>query len=47
MHVRVVELMVAGVRRSREECLADPGTVGTLSIGDIPGSSQKTDNKAR
>lgn len=36
MHVRVVELMVAGVRRSREECLADPGTVGTLSIGDIP-----------
>lgn len=36
MHVRVVELMVAGVRRPRQECLADPGTIGTLSIGDIP-----------
>ena len=34
MHVRVVELMVAGVRRPREECLADPGTIGTLSIGE-------------
>lgn len=42
MHVRVVELMVAGVRRPREECLADPGTIGTLSIGDIPiGTAEK------
>ncbi|WP_345793298.1 hypothetical protein AAG895_17760 [Thauera sp. JM12B12] len=42
MHVRVVELMVAGVRRTREECLADPGTIGTLSIGDIPlGTAEK------
>ena len=42
MHVRVVELMVAGVRRPREECLADPGTIGILSIGDIPiGTAEK------
>ena len=42
MHVRVVELMVAGVRRPREECLADSGTIGTLSIGDIPiGTAEK------
>ncbi|HMU17727.1 MAG TPA: hypothetical protein PKC95_09830, partial [Thauera aminoaromatica] len=42
MHVRVVELMVAGVRRPRQECLADPGTIGTLSIGDIPiGTAEK------
>ena len=34
--------MVAGVRRPREECLADPGTIGTLSIGDIPiGTAEK------
>ncbi len=42
MHVRVIELMVAGVRRPREECLADPGITGTLSIGDIPiGTAEK------
>lgn len=42
MHVRVVELMVAGVRRPREACLADPGITGTLSIGDIPvGTAEK------
>lgn len=35
MHVRVVQLMVEGVCRSRDECLADPGVTGTLSIGDI------------
>ena len=42
MHVRVIELMVAGVRRPREACLADPGITGTLSIGDIPvGTAEK------
>jgi hypothetical protein len=45
MHVRVVELMVAGERRPREACLADPGITGitgTLSIGDIPiGTAEK------
>ena len=42
MHVRIVELMVAGVRRPREACLADPGITGTLSIGDIPiGTAEK------
>ncbi len=34
MYVRVVQLMSEGVRRPREECLADPGITGTLSIGD-------------
>ena len=42
MHVRVIELMVAGERRPREACLADPGITGTLSIGDIPiGTAEK------
>ena len=34
--------MVAGERRPREACLADPGITGTLSIGDIPvGTAEK------
>jgi len=34
--------MVAGERRPREARLADPGTTGTLSIGDIPvGTAEK------
>lgn len=42
MQVRIVQLMTNGVRRPREECLADPGTTGTLSIGDIPtGTAEK------
>ena len=42
MHARIVELMEKGVRRSRAECLADPGMIGTLTVGDIPnGSAEK------
>jgi len=36
MSVRAVELRVAGIRRPRDECLVDQGTIATLSIGDIP-----------
>ena len=42
MHARIVELMEKGVRRSRAECLADPGMIGTLTVGDIPiGTAEK------
>jgi hypothetical protein len=34
--------LVAASSFAREECLADPGTIGTLSIGDIPiGTAEK------
>ena len=36
MSVRVVALRVARIRRPRDECLVDQGTIATLSIGDIP-----------
>lgn len=35
MQVRVVQLMAHGVRRPRDECRADPGIRGTLTVNDF------------
>lgn len=35
MQVRVVQLLALGVRRPREECRADPGLQGTLTVNDF------------
>jgi hypothetical protein len=42
MRVRLVQLLVSGVRRPREACLADTGVCGTLTLGDIAiGTAEK------